>query len=106
MRFAKRKWGWYLTLISREHFKVKLLWFRRYGHCSMQFHNHRNELWCFLFGKGIMTLGRETLFPKAGHWMSVPTNSWHHYQAMKRTLVLEIQYGTRCDEDDIVRLES
>jgi len=107
---VKRKWGYYLTLISREHFKVKLLWFRSGDNCSMQRHKYRNEVWCFLYGLGAMLRsvnGKsgsiEMKHVGGGHCSDVPVDTWHQYRAYRNTLVLEIQYGEKCAEDDIER---
>lgn len=99
-RFSRRKWGWYLTLIARKHFKVKLLWFKKAGCCSKQYHNSRNELWLLLKGAGV--LNRRRLV--AGDSHVVLKKKIHQFTAIKPSLVLEIQYGEKCSEDDIVRL--
>ena len=93
MRFVKRSWGFYITLLDRERFKVKLLRFKKGGELSKQFHNERNELWCFLSGYD------------EGTWKIYEARKLHTYAAKEKTWILEIQFGTRCAEDDIVRLQ-
>lgn len=88
-RFVRRKWGWYLTLLDRKHFKVKLLRFKRGGNLSLQYHNHRKELWLFLGN---------------GEYSEIPEQTLHTHYALKPTYVLEIQYGEKCEEADIVRI--
>jgi mannose-6-phosphate isomerase len=97
---VKRKWGWYWTIIDRPSFKVKLLRFHKGGKCSMQYHNMRNELWLFLKGSGSMN----GLAIGAGEYFYVEVRKLHQYYAKKTTWVLEIQYGEKCEEEDIVRL--
>lgn len=36
--------------------------------------------------------------------MLVNESEWHQFKADKRTLVLEIQFGTLCEESDIERI--
>lgn len=106
-RFARRKWGFYLTLLDRKHFKVKLLWFKKWGELSLQKHEKRGECWMFLSGRGNIGQCEDGFFTgiaKEGDYLHIPKGSWHQYQAHKTTLVLEVQYGERCDEGDIVRL--
>ena len=118
-RLMKRKWGWYLTLLKRNYFKVKLLWFRNGGECSMQKHHHRHELWLFLSGFGWMhgevNNGKGTIpdqrtgepigcLSTSGDYRRVPMGQTHQFKASSRCLVLEIQYGDKCEEEDIVRL--
>ena len=105
MRLVKRKWGWYLTLLDREHFKVKLLWFREGGEISEQKHEYRDESWLFIKGYGIL---RHKLIDNhsvaEGSRFKIKRNEWHHFKAKVRTLVLEIQYGEKCIEEDIIRV--
>ena len=105
-RLVKRKWGWYWTILSRKHFKVKLLRFKSAGKLSLQYHNHRNELWLFLSGKGSMKTAKvKGMFDiKSGDYYLAATGDLHKYIAITPTWVLEIQYGERCEESDIVRL--
>lgn len=105
---VRRKWGLYVVLLSMSNFKVKLLWFKKDGEISLQRHAHRNEVWCFLFGEGLMrnfkTKGEDLhVYKHDGDYTIVPVGNWHHYKAHKPTLVLEIQTG-ECREDDIERV--
>lgn len=106
MRFSRRKWGWYFTLIDRKHFKVKLLKFNERCNCSLQHHRSRKELWLFLYGKGDFHKdGSE--FPVAqGDYVHVGSRVRHRFTALTCSLVLEVQYGDKCDEQDIVRVNA
>lgn len=101
MRYAKRPWGFWLLLLERKHFKVKLLYFKRGGKLSMQRHKDRHELWLFLKGEGHMAYSTP---PNKGDVKHIRPHRWHQYTATTKTLVLEIQYGTRCEESDIERV--
>lgn len=106
-RLVKRSWGWYLTLIDRNHFKVKLLWFKKDGELSLQRHEHRGEAWMFLSGIGSIGNCEDGFFTgiaKAGDYWHISRGSWHKYYAMKSTIILEVQYGDKCDERDIIRI--
>lgn len=109
MRFKRRAWGWYFTILDRRHFKVKLLRFNGPPcACSKQYHNRRNELWLFLTGNGRFDQGDsgnavDCLHVEAGDYRCVRVKDWHQYLPFTKTLVLEIQYGEKCIESDIVR---
>lgn len=108
MEFSKRKWGWYLTLSSRKYFKVKLLYFKKYGEISLQRHENRSEQWLFIFGNGLAKRKCPSYFIESmseisgGDTFLIPIGYWHWYKARSRTLVLEIQVGL-CEESDIER---
>lgn len=103
-RFSRRKWGWYLTLIDRKHFKVKLLRFHSGKNCSYQYHSSRNELWLFLTGLGNFFHEGKRSWGEPGEFKIVQAGEKHKYFAIFSTFVLEIQYGDKCDESDIVRV--
>jgi mannose-6-phosphate isomerase-like protein (cupin superfamily) len=90
-RLVFRTWGWYLVLLNRKRFKVKLLRFNGKRRMSRQYHKFRNELWLFLTGA------------HKGTWRKHHKRKEHTYTGDK-ALVIEIQYGSKCEESDIVRL--
>jgi len=100
LSITKRKWGYYITLISAARFKVKILRFYKDASCSKQYHHYRNELWLVL--KGLGKLNTKTL--QAGDWHAIHRRRTHQFTALKPSWILEIQYGDKCSEDDIVRL--
>lgn len=104
IKFVRRSWGYYITLLDRKHFKVKILRFRAGKSCSLQYHKHRYELWLFLSGLGGFKRGTELQKIGAGDYKSVGRRVEHKYIAENATTVLEIQYGALCDESDIVRV--
>lgn len=99
-----KRWGFMLSLIKGKQFKVKLLHFKAGKGISYQKHNHRAELWLFIFGKGKMRVGKSVYFQHIkGESHLIPRGTWHQFTADKDTLVLEIQFGGNCSERDIVR---
>ena len=108
-RLVKRRWGYYITLLDRKHFKVKLLLFWRGRECSNQLHMRRNELWLILSGSGRMQIvdklkNSKVTYLFSGGWIIAPQHLSHQFYAYNPSLVLEIQYGEKCDESDIVRV--
>lgn len=100
MRFAKRPWGWWCVLYSGRRFKIKLIRFKIGRSLSLQKHEYRNELWCFLSGKGYMF---NNGLVRKGDCVLIEKEEWHKFTAGANTLVLEIQFGEKCDEIDIER---
>lgn len=103
-RLVKRAWGWYWTILDRKHFKVKILRFYRDRSCSLQYHKLRYELWLFLKGDGAFRKAHHYDAVGAGDYKTVSKYVEHKYYAKTPTIVLEIQYGALCDEQDIVRI--
>lgn len=104
-RIKLKRWGWYFVLFKGAQFKVKFLYFKKNGEISLQKHDRRSEVWCFLFGEGYMmnyAMCQTMKYVRKGQCEYVPTNNWHFYKAYKPTLVLEIQRGD-CYEEDITR---
>jgi len=87
-----KRWGFFLTLLKAKRFKVQVLYFETGKSISRQRHKHREELWLFIFGDN------------KGKFWQIRKNRWHHFEAKKPTLVLEIQYGDKCSERDIQRV--
>lgn len=108
-RFVRRKWGWYLTLLDRKHFKVKLLRFYKGKSCSLQYHKNRTELWLCLSGFGHLNeekYGKLQVINMHNGSYADPIQPLkkHSFHAHKSTYIIEIQYGEKCVEEDIVRV--
>jgi mannose-6-phosphate isomerase-like protein (cupin superfamily) len=103
-RFKKTSWGYWIVLLNRKHFKIKLLKFKQGGSCSLQYHHHRNEVWLFLKGYG--NFFNETGFfdVEPGDAKFVRKGVIHRYISNLPSLVLEIQFGEKCEESDIVKV--
>mgnify|MGYP003660114658 CR=1 FL=1 len=100
MQFAKRPWGFWLTLYKGKHFKIKLIRFKIGKSLSLQRHEYRSELWVFLSGKGVMLNAGAV---HKGDYAFIQQGAWHKFIAGANTWVLEIQYGEKCEEIDIER---
>lgn len=110
-----RSWGWYATLLRTPWFCIKILKFNKYGELSYQIHNHRNELWIFLWGYGAGLKKPDVLprppgqmkyrmYNKIFTFWNIPKLNWHTFRAFGNAVyVLEIQYGSKVTEQDIER---
>lgn len=103
-RYCRRSWGWWFTIIDAKRFKVKLLKFNDRCTCSLQHHYLRNELWLFLYGKGSFELNGMRKEIGRGEWIQVGIRDNHRFYSLGCTWVLEVQYGEKCEEQDIVRI--
>lgn len=108
---TKRDWGYYRVLHDMGGMKVKELTIEPGQRISMQRHTHRSEYWivsegeCIVFGQlpNGYTLPPKTL--KKHDSYTIPKNEWHQlYNVTEEPCKLvEVQYGTICEEADIER---
>ena len=102
-----RQWGYYRVIHEVPGMKVKELTVEPGKSLSMQRHKYRAEFW--IVSEGIASLRRlgeegvTVLQPH--HQNTIYPNQWHQLinQTSNPLKIVEIQYGDKCDEDDIER---
>ena len=106
-----RPWGYYRVLHSEgETVKVKEMVVDPGASLSRQKHELRSEIWLVSKGKASVGLGtpEEKLTIDEQGSLQIDAGRWHRlYNETSEPLkVVEIQYGVRCIEEDIVRDQS
>jgi len=102
---TERTWGYYRVLHNVPGMKVKELTVNPGASLSMQRHNYRNEYW--IVSEGVATIdwnpGQTKLKKHKSEIISI--NDWHQLSNEEDVplKVVEIQYGSACEEDDIER---
>lgn len=108
-----RPWGFYRTLYeNNSHVKVKELTVDS-GIClSMQRHSDRSEFWFVVAGEAsVYTIDSKTTdidhlgYYKKFDTVHIDRRQWHQLcnETADPLKIIEIQYGERCEEDDIDR---
>lgn len=110
---TERQWGYYRVLHDVPGMKVKELTIDPGKSLSMQRHDNRSEYWIVSEGQAVVKsrldggyqLPSVTLRKHVEYHIS--TRDWHQLcnPFDEPCKIVEIQYGERCDEDDIERLE-
>lgn len=112
---TSRPWGYYRVLHEVAGAKAKELTVEPGGSLSMQRHQGRAEFW--LVSEGIATVytinGRSTdaelhgIFKKH-QFLHIAPNEWHQLinEQAAPLKIVEIQYGDRCEEEDIERKQN
>lgn len=108
-RFAERTWGQWKVYDEGLGWKVKQLVVYPGQSLSNQKHEFRNEHWHVLEGgvdihleypdkKSVISLAAHTKF-------IIPQGVWHRTvnNGKKNAVILETQYGKKCEESDIIR---
>lgn len=108
---TRRPWGYYRVLHEAPGVKVKELTVDPGAALSMQRHQGRAEFWLVAAGEAsVYTLDRATDAELQGRYgrheyLHIDTNQWHQLinEDSSPLKIVEIQYGERCEEDDIER---
>lgn len=104
-RRDERPWGAFEQFTQNEDSTVKVLMVKAGQQFSLQTHEHRDEFWRIIEGRGIVTVGAEQLDANAGDEFWVPRGSAHRaYAGEADLIILEISFG-HFDENDIKRLK-
>jgi D-beta-D-heptose 7-phosphate kinase/D-beta-D-heptose 1-phosphate adenosyltransferase len=102
---TERPWGYYRVLHEVPGMKVKELTVNPGCSLSVQRHEHRNEFWIVSEGKGAVNWDPGQTKLKLHSTETITKREWHQltnpYDYPFK--VVEIQYGSLCDEADIER---
>ena len=103
----KRQWGYYRVLHEVPGMKVKELTVDPGKSLSMQKHQYRAEFWIVSEGiASLKRLGQEGVTVlQPHHQNTIYPKQWHQLinQTTEPVRIVEIQYGEKCDEEDIER---
>ncbi len=101
-----RPWGWYENLKEDTGYKVKRLYVQPNQKISLQYHNQRDEHWVVVSGDGTLELNEDIKKLKVGDYIFVPVLSKHRITGGNDgIMIVEVQLGKICNEEDIVRIE-
>lgn len=82
---------------------VKHLFIKAGSSISYQKHNHRNEVWTIIAGKGRVVLNDATKEVNVGDVIYIKKGDWHSLKAEKDLHFIEVQFGDEVSEFDIER---
>lgn len=108
---TRRPWGYYRVLHEAPGVKVKELTVDPGAALSMQRHQDRAEFWLVDRGEAtVYTINRSTDTELQGRYrkheyLHIGTHNWHQLvnEEPDPLKIIEIQYGERCEENDIER---
>jgi len=104
----ERPWGHFDVLYKDEAYQVKkLCLIPNTPGISLQYHNHRTEVWTIADGTADVKVGDKHLTMHKGETIEVPVGEHHKIKNIgsRNLVVIETQFGDYLDESDIVRLE-
>jgi mannose-6-phosphate isomerase-like protein (cupin superfamily) len=105
-----RPWGYYRVLHTEgKHIKVKELVVEPRQSLSSQRHLYRSEFWLVSKGRAAVGIGEEesVIHLVEQEELHIDAGKWHRLfnDTDDPIHIIEIQYGTLCEEDDIDRRE-
>jgi cytidyltransferase-like protein len=105
---VEKLWGHYRVLHEASGVKVKELVVEPKQKLSMQRHRYRSEHWHVTEGTAVAFVNNTAHLLELHDTVEIAVNAWHCLSnpTDKQLRIIEIQYGTLCNEDDIERLET
>src|SRR3989344_4869610 len=103
-----RPWGEFYGWDEGKTWKLKTIYIKAGKRLSLQYHNHRSELWTLVSGDATATLevngGYKRIPLIIGQIFAVPARMVHRLESKRGGAVVEVALGD-FDEKDIVRLQ-
>lgn len=100
-----RPWGNMVTHKVEPHYWIKTINVAPGHRLSLQKHRHRSETWVCVEGTMTAEVGEKTLQLKPGMTVTFPPNTPHRLSSDKGGTIVEVGYGSKVEEEDIVRYE-
>lgn len=103
----QRPWGEWLVLDEGDGFKVKRIVVQPGQRLSYQTHEHRAELWTVVAGTATCVIDDEPVVVETSKSVAVEIGQKHRITNMHDDVlvIIEVQLGEYCGEDDICRLD-
>ena len=103
---VNRPWGWYENLYDNSTYKIKRLCVNPNEQISLQYHKLRNEHWVVVEGNGKIIIGENVKNVFIGDYIFVPIECNHRISSGNYgIIIIEVQQGSYCIEEDIVRIQ-
>ena len=102
-----KPWGSYQVLESESNYSIKRILVNPGGVLSLQSHLYRSEHWIVVHGIAEVTIDDNIKILKTNESIFIPTKSKHRLANKKNEdlIVIEIWFGDKLDEEDIIRYE-
>ena len=102
-----RPWGYYKTMVLNDTFQSKVIHIMPMQSLSLQSHQHRDEYWTIISGRGRIQLDDLSKTVGPGEMFSIPKGCKHRLSndGTEELIFTEVQLGDYFGEDDITRYE-
>lgn len=108
--YEERRWGTYRVIDSTVYpdgFRslTKSITLKAGKNISYQLHNHRDEVWTFVDGEGLLMVDDVVTKVSRGSVAHIAKGQKHAVKAITDLSFIEVQSGDQLVEEDIIRLE-
>lgn len=102
-----RPWGRWQVVEANPSYTLKRIEVDPGQRLSLQYHNYRSEHWVVVSGSGVATIGGDAVRVERGSHIYVPRETKHRIanDGEQELVFIEVQFGDRLEEEDIVRIE-
>lgn len=101
--YEERAWGDFQVIDIYKNSLTKHLFIKQGKNISYQKHNHRDEVWTIIDGKGVFILDDVEKNVASGDVLKIKKGQKHMLKAITDIHFIEVQYGEEISEDDIER---
>jgi|TARA_B100002003_G_C13917925_1_gene446418 mannose-6-phosphate isomerase-like protein (cupin superfamily) len=104
---VKKPWGSYQILKEGKNHLVKNIIVKPGEKLSLQSHSHRSEHWIIVEGIARITINKTIKIVKSNESIFIPKEAKHRIENNNKEdlKIIEVQYGSFLQEDDIIRYE-
>ena len=102
-----RPWGYHISLVEDNNWKVKIIMVKPGEKLSLQKHKYRAEHWVVVKGKATVQIELEEFLLNSNQSIFIPVGSKHRLinNESNALVLIEVQTGSYIKEDDIERFE-
>ena len=102
-----KPWGSYQILKEGKNHLVKNIIVKPGEKLSLQSHRHRSEHWIIVEGIARVTINKTIKTVKSNESIFIPKEAKHRIEndSKEDLKIIEVQYGSLLQEDDIIRYE-
>ena len=101
-KIVEKPWGREIWYAHTGHYAGKVLEVKAGHRLSLQKHEIKEETLFLLSGKVKLTYGKQTYHWEPGHFVHIPPDTIHRFEALEDSVLLEVSTPFL---DDVIRLE-
>ena len=104
-KFAEKSWGTYSVIDAQSHSLTVKISMKSGEHMSYHMHNHREEVWTVVHGKGKVIKDGVEIIINTGDILKIPVGCKHTLIAISDLNVIEVQIGNEIVSNDKIKFD-